>query len=265
MYDEDEERLSYKRLRGRGQRSGNLMLRFFLQHKKLIVGICTDILIIYSAFLIASKSMHIDVEKDYVVLATFICVKISLFYITNLYYRMWRYMEVLEAAGYFITIALATLIVAVLLFFKDKAGVYTLYFFMVDFLLTFIGILFSRLFYRWMSEQISRNRHHEKRVLIYGAGDGGYLLIKEILQNHKHELRPVGWLDDDETKHNMLLHGYKIYGGKNQLREICKKTGADMLLISTDLIDDHAENEIKELLENDAVKMGRFSMTFTYG
>ena len=59
--------------------------------------------------------------------------------------------------------------------------------------------------------------------MIYGAGDSGYLLIKEILQNHRHELRPVGWIDDDESKHNMYLYGYKIFGGKEQLIDICKK------------------------------------------
>ena len=264
VYNESEELLSYKRLRGRGQRSGNLMLRFFLQHKKLIIGICTDILIIYSAFLIAAKSMHVDVERDYVVLATFICIKISLFYITNLYYRMWRYMEVLEAAGYFIIVALSTLILIITMVFKDKAENYNLYFFMVDFLLTFMGILFTRLFYRWLSEFISRNRSSEKRVLIYGAGDGGYLLIQELLQNHRHELRPVGWIDDDETKHNMLLHGYKIYGGKDELLEICKKTKANMILISTNAVNEDAEATLKQMLEADQISTGRFSMNFNF-
>lgn len=264
VYNEDEEQLAYKRLRGRGQRSGNLMLRFFLQHKKLIIGISTDILIIYSAFIISVKAMRVDVEQDYIVLATFICVKISLFYITNLYYRMWRYMEVLEAAGYFMIIGLATIILSIFIFIEGRSNTYTLYFCLVDFLLSFMGILFSRLFYRWMSEQISRNRHHEKRVLIYGAGDSGYLLIKEILQNHRHELRPVGWIDDDETKHNMLLHGYKILGGKDQLLDICKRMNADMILISTNAIDKAAVDNLKTLLGEDQIITGRFTMSFDF-
>lgn len=263
VYNESEEKLSY--LRVKGKEFGNtITFRFLLLHKKLIIGICTDILIIYSSFLIATKSMYLSVESEYVILATFICVKISVFYITNLYYRMWRYIEVLEIAGYFIFICLSTIILAIILFIKDKEGIYTPYFYIIDFLLTFIGIVFSRLFYRWASELINRNRSAEKRVIIYGAGDSGYLLIKELLQNHRHELRPVGWIDDDISKHNMFLHGYKIYGGKNELLTICKKVKPDMVLISTNAIDKIEEDIIKSQLSALNIGLGRFILSLNY-
>lgn len=263
VYNESEEKLSY--LKVKGKEFGNkITFRFLLLHKKLIIGVCTDILIIYSSFLIATKSMHLSVENEYVILAMFICTKISVFYITNLYYRMWRYMEVLEIAGYFIFICLSTIILAIILFIKDKEGIYTPYFYIIDFLLTFIGIVFSRLFYRWASELINRNRSVEKRVIIYGAGDSGYLLIKELLQNHRHELRPVGWIDDDISKHNMFLHGYKIYGGKNELLTICKKVKPDMVLISTNSIDKTDEDIIKTQLSVLNIGLGRFSLSLNF-
>jgi len=263
VYNESEEKLSY--LNMRGQKTDNsFSFRFFLLNKKLIFGLFTDILIIYCSFLIATKAIHINLASDYVVLATFICVKISLLYISNLYYRLWRYMEVLEVAGYFIFTSIATLILVGILFVKGKSPVYTPYFFMFDFLLTFTGIIFSRLFYRWLGEVINRNRNIEKKVMIYGAGDSGYLLIKEILQNHRHELRPVGWIDDDESKHNMYLYGYKIYGGKDQLQNICSKIKPDIVLISTDAIDGDSEAVIKDMLAEQNIGTGRFSLSIRY-
>lgn len=263
VYNESEEQLSYLRSRGKEMGSG-LMLRFFLFHKKLIIGICTDILIIYGAFLIASDSVLKGAVNDYMVMATFICVKISLFYLSNLYYRMWRYMEVLEAAGYFMIIVISTIVLVVILFFQGKADIYPVYFYMIDFLLTYMGIVFTRLFYRWANDAISRNRHSEKRVMIYGAGDSGYLLIKELLQNHRHELRPVGWIDDDDSKHNMLLCGYKIYGGKDQLLAICRKIKPDLILISTNAISESEEHEITAMLSAQHVSVGRFTLTLSY-
>lgn len=264
IYNESEEKLSY--LNNKGKQIGNmLMFRFLLLHKKLVIGICTDILIIYCSFLIATKSMHIiNADKDYIILATFICVKISVFYITNLYYRMWRYMEVIEVAGYFAFVCISSIILAIILFIKGKADNYTPYFYMIDFLLTFIGIVFSRLFYRWVSELINRNRYSEKRVIIYGAGDSGYLLVKELLQNHRHELRPVGWMDDDVSKHNMFLYGYKIYGGNKQLADICSKIKPDMILISTDAIDKEKEELIKTTLTTHNIRLGRFSLKLSF-
>jgi UDP-GlcNAc:undecaprenyl-phosphate GlcNAc-1-phosphate transferase len=132
---------------------------------------------------------------------------------------------------------------------------------MIDFLLTFIGIVFSRLFYRWANELISRNRSEKKRVIIYGAGDSGYLLLKELLQNHRHELTPIGWIDDDTAKHNMFLNGYKIYGGKDQLSNVCSKIKPDMVLISTTAIDEATECFVKGILAKQNISLGRFSMT----
>jgi UDP-GlcNAc:undecaprenyl-phosphate GlcNAc-1-phosphate transferase len=263
VYNDSEQKLSYLRIKGKVM-GDTLMFRFFLLHKKLLIGICTDILIIYSAFLVATKAMDVSTENQEVILATFICVKISVFYITNLYYRMWRYMEVLEVVGYFITICIATIILAVILFIKDKADVYTSYFYLIDFLLTFIGIVFSRLLYRSVSELINRNRFSEKKVIIYGAGDSGYLLIKELLQNHRHELRPIGWIDDDISKHNMLLYGYKIFGGISQLSEICEKSKPDMILISTSAINKESEATIKTILASQSISLGRFSISLNY-
>jgi UDP-GlcNAc:undecaprenyl-phosphate GlcNAc-1-phosphate transferase len=263
VYNESEEKLSYLRLRG--QKIGNnLALRFFLLHKKLVVGVSADVLIVYFSFFIAKDAVHITLPNDYVVLAAFITVKIGLFYISRFYYSMWRYMEVVEVAGYFIFIFIATLILMAILFVKGKTNIYQPYFFLIDFLLTFTGIVFSRLFYRWVSDLISRNRISEKRVLIYGAGDSGYLLIKELLQNHKHNLKPVGWIDDDRSKHNMFLYGYKIHGGKEQLFAICKKLKPDIILISTDAIDEAVTNEIKPILADSNIQLGRFNLTVFY-
>lgn len=263
VYNESPEKLSYLEKRGL-KIENNFTFRFFLLHKKLMIGLCTDILIIYCAFLFANKATQVNLKYDYIVLATFICVKITVLYLSNLYYRMWRYMEVLEVAGYFIFICIATIILVVILYMKDRTSVYTLYFFMFDFLLTFTGIIFSRLFYRSVSELINRNRNSEKKVIIYGAGDSGYLLIKEILQNHRHELKPIGWIDDDPSKYNQLLYGYKIHGGKEQLLTICKKFKPDMVLISTRAIDQQAEDELRDLLAVHDIGIGRFSLTISY-
>lgn len=103
-----------------------------------------------------------------------------------------------------------------------------------------------------------------KKVIIYGAGDSGYLLIKELLQNHKHELRPLGWIDDDETKHNMYLYGYKIYGGKSNLANICTKLKPDLVLISTNAISEKDEVELRRILETQNIDLGRFDMSLSF-
>lgn len=264
VYSDPEEILTYQRLNG--QTAGrNGTLQFLLLQKKLIVGVFTDILIIYVSFLLTKKTLHMKKVHDDVVLGAFICVKILLLYIARLYYRIWRYVQVIEIGAYFTFIFLASLVLAGLLYLKGRSPVYTSYFLMIDFLLTSTGIVFSRLFYRWLNDQISRNRSARKKVVIYGAGDSGYLLIQELLQNHKYEMRPLGWIDDDDTKRNMYLYGYKIYGGKKDLSAICEKLKPDMILISTNAISEDAEKEMRQTLEQQNISLGRFNLHLSFG
>jgi FlaA1/EpsC-like NDP-sugar epimerase len=50
-------------------------------------------------------------------------------------------------------------------------------------------------------------------VLIVGGGDGGRLLVRELVRNPMLRLRPVGFLDDDPRKRGMKdEHGLKVLG-----------------------------------------------------
>ena len=50
-------------------------------------------------------------------------------------------------------------------------------------------------------------------VLVVGGGDGGRLLVRELVRNPGLRLRPVGFLDDDPRKRGMKdEHGLKVLG-----------------------------------------------------
>jgi UDP-GlcNAc:undecaprenyl-phosphate GlcNAc-1-phosphate transferase len=264
VYNESEEKLSYLRIRGRDSGNNRFSLRLLLMHKKLIIGVSTDVLIIYTAFLVASRSLKIDIGEDYIILGLFILVKTATFYIANLYHRIWRYIAVAELAGYFSATIFAGLILYIYLLFQDLTSVYNHYFVMIDFLLTFTGLVFSRHLYRWLVELFNKNRESQKRVIIYGAGDGGYLLIKELLQNRRYELKPIGWIDDDFSKHHLFLYGFKILGSSEDLLKICHKLKPDMIVISTNEISVSQEDSIRRLLLAHQIEVGRFSINLSF-
>jgi FlaA1/EpsC-like NDP-sugar epimerase len=54
--------------------------------------------------------------------------------------------------------------------------------------------------------------HGARSVLIVGAGDGGRLVLREILRNRELELRPVGFLDDDPRKLGVRIDGVRVRG-----------------------------------------------------
>ncbi len=57
--------------------------------------------------------------------------------------------------------------------------------------------------------------------MIIGAGDGGYILLKEILQNEKMHVNVVGFVDDQRV--NKMISGYNVLGSTYDLPELVAK------------------------------------------
>jgi FlaA1/EpsC-like NDP-sugar epimerase len=70
-------------------------------------------------------------------------------------------------------------------------------------------------------------------VLIVGAGDGGRLVLREIVRNPDLGLRPVGFADDDPRKRGMRLdHGLRVLGGTDELPRILDEVEPDEVIIA---------------------------------
>jgi FlaA1/EpsC-like NDP-sugar epimerase len=56
------------------------------------------------------------------------------------------------------------------------------------------------------------SRKGDRTVLIAGAGDGGRMVLREIMRNRELGLDPVGFLDDDPAKHRLRIDGVRVRG-----------------------------------------------------
>jgi UDP-GlcNAc:undecaprenyl-phosphate GlcNAc-1-phosphate transferase len=72
-----------------------------------------------------------------------------------------------------------------------------------------------------------------ERVLIYGAGDAGVMLLRELRNNASLERQVVAFLDDDRSKHRTLIQRLPVAGGLEQLPHIVETTGATQVIVSS--------------------------------
>jgi FlaA1/EpsC-like NDP-sugar epimerase len=76
-------------------------------------------------------------------------------------------------------------------------------------------------------------REGERGVLIVGAGDGGRLVLREILRNRELGLVPVGFLDDDPRKRGLRIDGVSVRGDtQRELPRILEEAEPDEVIIA---------------------------------
>lgn len=79
----------------------------------------------------------------------------------------------------------------------------------------------------------------QTKVLIFGAGRIGVHLAKRLFQSPSLGMLPVGFLDDDVSRHRHVLksnemgprHGLPVLGGEEILAQ-CRKLGVDQVIIA---------------------------------
>jgi UDP-GlcNAc:undecaprenyl-phosphate/decaprenyl-phosphate GlcNAc-1-phosphate transferase len=87
-------------------------------------------------------------------------------------------------------------------------------------------------------DQHLRNRRGRGRpVLIYGAGVGGSLLVRVLLEDPSLGLFPVGLIDDDPAKRRLRLEGVPVVGTFEQLEAVFAERPVDELIVSIRLLD----------------------------
>jgi FlaA1/EpsC-like NDP-sugar epimerase len=71
-----------------------------------------------------------------------------------------------------------------------------------------------------------------RRLLIVGAGDGGQLVLREILRNPTLRLNPVGFVDDDPLKRGLRFDGVRVLGPTSELNRILDEAEPDEITIA---------------------------------
>jgi len=148
----------------------------------------------------------------------------------RLYQGMWRYVGIWDIRNIVGGVASSSVLFFMLVHYGFGETSYPRSIFVIDSLLlvcSMVGLRLLRRLYREFGWDVKR-RH----VLIYGAGDAGEMISREMQQNLAYEGKPVGFIDDDPRKSGRWIHGLQVLGTRARLSEAILKKRADEVLVA---------------------------------
>jgi len=178
----------------------------------------------------ASPDWHLFLKT----IPAIVFIKLGAFLVTGVYRGLWRYAGLADVVVFAKAVALSSVSSVLLIVFAFRFEGFSRTVFLLDGLLLLVYMLGSRFAFRLFHKLFpAPHARTAKRVLIYGAGDAGELLWRELTNNGDMGYVPVGFIDDDSRKAGKSMHGLPVYSGSESLADICRRAGADELFLST--------------------------------
>ena len=154
-------------------------------------------------------------------------------WVSGIYSGVWRFISVPDLVNFVKgTVAGSVLAVLAVTYFYRFEG-FSRGVFIIDGLVLFLLLVGSRLSFRMLREVLGAHRSVGTPVLIYGAGKGGALLLREVMSNDELGLRVIGLVDDAPHKLGQKVLGAEVIGGGDHLDALLVRTGAEQVIVST--------------------------------
>jgi FlaA1/EpsC-like NDP-sugar epimerase len=94
-----------------------------------------------------------------------------------------------------------------------------------------------------------------RRVLIYGAGVAGEMVLDEIRRRPQEKIDVQGFLDDDAAKKGSVLHDVPVLGGRKELQNAIRSRAINEIIIAMPSIEKMAIREIVRICKKERVKL----------
>ncbi len=214
---------------------------------ELLLDIVLMALALYGALILRfDGSIPSEQIETYVrVMPLMLIAQMAAFWLGGVYRGLWRYVSLNDLILIAKSVAAGCMVSAAMVLLAFGSQWPSRAVLILNPMLLFLLVGGSRLSFRLMHTLIAGPQaglHPEsKPVLIYGAGDGGQLLLRELLNNPMYRYAPVGFIDDDTGKAGKLLGGVHIYDSQELPRLIDKHRVSEVLVSSRKVPESHLQ------------------------
>ncbi|MEP7116618.1 MAG: hypothetical protein ABI880_03505 [Acidobacteriota bacterium] len=208
------------------------------QYKKQVATIALDAALValayYSAYVLRfESSLAAELPLFSASVLTVLALHAVMLGLFGVYQDSWRHAGIrdLMNLAFATTAGTAASLLAVLAQFRFEG--YSRAVFAIHWLLVTSFLCGSRVLFRALGELLRIDRPHGPRTVIYGAGAGGVMVLREARSNHELAWKVVGFIDDDRGKFRTNVHGVPVLGSLEQMTALLGSGEVEQVVVAT--------------------------------
>lgn len=161
--------------------------------------------------------------------------QVSAFYYFRVYRGVWRYtsfpdiLRIIKAVSFTLVFSVITLYCLTLIRFVPRSILPLYGLFLTSLLLLSRGL--ARLKIDFKARQLISIESRQP-VLIVGAGSAGERLARELLKYHPQRYELIGFIDDDDKKHGLDIHGAPILCDTKAIKEVIEHYKVKLIFVA---------------------------------
>jgi UDP-GlcNAc:undecaprenyl-phosphate/decaprenyl-phosphate GlcNAc-1-phosphate transferase len=174
-------------------------------------------------------------------------LKLGAFLVAGVYRGIWRYTSIDDFITFAKGVVLGSVLSIIAVLFLYRFQNFSRAVFVLDGLILLTLLVGSRMAFRLIRQLLPAPRASGRRILIYGAGDGGEMVLRELRNNSELNYLPVGFIDDDPLKKDKVIGGLRVFEANGSLAEICRDKNIQEILVSSQKIKRETLQNVREV------------------
>jgi len=159
-------------------------------------------------------------------------IRLGVFYFFDLHSGLWRYASTRDLVQIIKAVVLSSVVIGLIIYPVLDFQFYPRSILVLDAVFVIVLMGGVRLGTRILREKARLTIHEKKGVFIYGAGDAGELLLRDMLKNPDYTLHAAGFIDDDKKKTGLKIHSVPVLGTGKELDDLIEKYDPEEIIIA---------------------------------
>jgi UDP-GlcNAc:undecaprenyl-phosphate GlcNAc-1-phosphate transferase len=203
----------------------------------------------YAAYRLRFDGQDLDNFLPYVTasLPVVLGCKLAALYASGLYQRSWETFGLRDMAAVIRGVGAGSLLTIAASYYLYRGEGSSRWAFALDALLLAVAIVGTRASFRTMNLVAATRSKRSRRVLVYGAGSFGQLLVREMRANTAWNMNPVAFIDDDPQKAHRWIVGVPVRGAIDELEPTMRRYAVDEVVLSSPAINGKVEVRIRQV------------------